>query len=1059
MKKLLILVAVLCLGRAAFAQTPTSPYTVDKATDELDTDYSTGDFSLREAVYLANSNAGSTINFASGLGDVHISTGTITITKAVTIDGGSGQNILQDLASGYAFTMAPTAASDVTFKYLNLGIDAGHSTNSGAGFTVGSAYKTTLLLDHVNTALNREVISIGCSAIYTPPSVTLDYCSIASTVYSTPIYTSIGICGASDLTFTNTTIKGTSKIALSVSKIPTISFTDCNLDFNCPVSGGPVAPIVIFAECPVFNIKKTQILRTYTDGSTQTNYPIILNSFGTDLTIDSCNIGIRKQSDGSYTSEPIGLLLDFFDNTAISPAGVRGYTIKNSNIFGYTNITGGSGAPPASVTYKAYVLRNHINEADSLYSGLINNTSYAIFKAGAIDLFQFTSNKVHEHASFGLAPGVIVSNFTKEVVVTDNRMSDYASTPSAGPGICVDVQSFPAASTSKINISRNVFDRVQLSAVAINRKRTGYTPYLLTIDAASIIADNAITNASTASTYAISVTNCAGTLTVTGPSDHSTAVNNSVTVTGATKHRGIQVSNPDAGTYCNVIFSGNNTLYNAGANANTGDAAAILLENGNLTSKPAPVIQSMVNNHDGTYNVTLCSLGTTVNPVVDCYTSDKVRMTKAYVTSATASSGTVTFTNLTAPIDGVSFWTFTATYAGYGTSQANEPKLFNEFSSDIDPACSTATITFVKGDPYRYFINSSNYPPTNTYNLESSMPMCTTTSTGGYWAGLTANSYTVALNAHVAANPGVPDVGLRQPYTVPYKAVISAANPTQTVCEGSTATLNLTNTSSHNLTVKYEWQYSSSSSFSSITVLSSGTIAADALPNYTTTALTSSPATRYYRLKAYNSECSTATTANTAYAGPYTVTVTNIDTPSLQIVNCVSIGLVSAPTEPTATITWHNAFAADPSVILYTGNTYTPTGCGKYFAKFSYPSCGFTTSAEKYFSAVLSSTPFRLAATDDAPTKAEPAATVVHTAVENNSKAVIYPNPTSGSFDMKLNAEMRISNMQGQLVYTAPVSDLNNLPSPDLSNLPTGVYMVSLHVGGAPVIRQTVVKK
>ncbi len=105
---------------------------VDTLVDEDDGDYSAGDFSLREAIAIANANPGSdTIEFApeltsSGPATILLTQGSLRISDAVTIEG-PGANLLSIDASGND----PTPDST---------LDDGDDTNDGDGSLVFAIY-------------------------------------------------------------------------------------------------------------------------------------------------------------------------------------------------------------------------------------------------------------------------------------------------------------------------------------------------------------------------------------------------------------------------------------------------------------------------------------------------------------------------------------------------------------------------------------------------------------------------------------------------------------------------------------------------------------------------------------------------------------------------------------------------------------------------------------------------------------------------------------------------------------------------------------------------------
>lgn len=110
---------------------------VDNATDEDDGNYSAGDLSLREAVRLANENAGvaDMITFAPALNGVAflVSMGQMTITDSVTITGNGVANTVIDGELASRLFLISGTDVDVTFDSLTLQNGRTTAANDGGG--------------------------------------------------------------------------------------------------------------------------------------------------------------------------------------------------------------------------------------------------------------------------------------------------------------------------------------------------------------------------------------------------------------------------------------------------------------------------------------------------------------------------------------------------------------------------------------------------------------------------------------------------------------------------------------------------------------------------------------------------------------------------------------------------------------------------------------------------------------------------------------------------------------------------------------------------------------
>jgi CSLREA domain-containing protein len=138
---------------------------VDTLEDELDGDYSAGDFSLREAIAIANLNPGSdTISFAEELwadvpATIYLEQGELAITDAVTIDGPGSELLTIDAQQqSRIFNITSTVGDyDIGRMTLTRGRTVGYTTpgtNTFCGGAIRSLTDGVLTLDDVGLIEN-----------------------------------------------------------------------------------------------------------------------------------------------------------------------------------------------------------------------------------------------------------------------------------------------------------------------------------------------------------------------------------------------------------------------------------------------------------------------------------------------------------------------------------------------------------------------------------------------------------------------------------------------------------------------------------------------------------------------------------------------------------------------------------------------------------------------------------------------------------------------------------------------------------------------------------------
>ncbi len=182
--------------------------TVDTAIDEYDYDYSTGDFSLREAIYIASISANNTVLFDPAISGNPIvldqTLGQLEINDVVNIQGLTAGNITID-GNALVRVVFVRPGADVSISHVT--ITNGSVTDAGGGgiYNAGS-----LTLDNVLVSNNDAYDSNG-GGIYNSGSLDILYSSITGNYAGDPSdyhsgYTGGGIHNAGSLTVSYTNI-------------------------------------------------------------------------------------------------------------------------------------------------------------------------------------------------------------------------------------------------------------------------------------------------------------------------------------------------------------------------------------------------------------------------------------------------------------------------------------------------------------------------------------------------------------------------------------------------------------------------------------------------------------------------------------------------------------------------------------------------------------------------------------------------------------------------------------------------------------------------------------
>jgi hypothetical protein len=176
---------------------------VDNAGDPDDGNIAAGQFTLREAVRLANGNPGAdTISFAPALGPITLTSGQLTLsdaTGATTISGpSSGTQVIQRSSTVGTpnFRIFQLSSSAFSANLNNLTISNGNSNTGGGGISNSGTLTVT------NSTISGNSGDIGGIANFGTLTVT------NSTISGNSGFGSGGIQSGNTLTVTNSTISG-----------------------------------------------------------------------------------------------------------------------------------------------------------------------------------------------------------------------------------------------------------------------------------------------------------------------------------------------------------------------------------------------------------------------------------------------------------------------------------------------------------------------------------------------------------------------------------------------------------------------------------------------------------------------------------------------------------------------------------------------------------------------------------------------------------------------------------------------------------------------------------
>ena len=181
----------------------TSSYVVDTLVDVVDGDYSSGNLSLREAIYLAGQNAGhDLITFADGLsGTIALVSDHLLIDSDLTIEG-PGADVITIHAGGDSTTnrRAFYISGDITAMISGFTLTGGYETYGGA---VYAATDSTVTLSDL-VVIDNDAVYYG-GGIYTAyaESLTIENCTITE---NSSVYYGGGIAGNTNRVYLYDTI-------------------------------------------------------------------------------------------------------------------------------------------------------------------------------------------------------------------------------------------------------------------------------------------------------------------------------------------------------------------------------------------------------------------------------------------------------------------------------------------------------------------------------------------------------------------------------------------------------------------------------------------------------------------------------------------------------------------------------------------------------------------------------------------------------------------------------------------------------------------------------------
>ncbi|WP_197526772.1 beta strand repeat-containing protein, partial [Botrimarina colliarenosi] len=191
---------------------PIGGLVVDTTSDLIDSDYSAGQFSLREAIFLANVNAGpNTITFAAGMSGqtILLTGGELEITDTLTIDASAlTSNVVIDAQQNSRVLHFSTTSGDLSLEGLTV---TGGESTGGGGIRFDSDGALTLTSSTISgnrtTGFGASGGGISASAgnVSLVNSTVSNNTTTGQQAYGGGIHTHRG-----DISLTNSTVSGNS---------------------------------------------------------------------------------------------------------------------------------------------------------------------------------------------------------------------------------------------------------------------------------------------------------------------------------------------------------------------------------------------------------------------------------------------------------------------------------------------------------------------------------------------------------------------------------------------------------------------------------------------------------------------------------------------------------------------------------------------------------------------------------------------------------------------------------------------------------------------------------
>ena len=374
-------------------------YIVTTTNDALDAgstfeDLSVDGLSLREAILLANTEAGADIitfdnavltGGAESL--IRLTMGELEITDAVTIDGSTATDVtITGDANGDDFTVEGTYITDIGAE------DAGFLAENSRVFNVTSESADTTLDSLTITGGRTTAEFAGGGGILSSASLTLANSTVSGNSTAGNYSWGGGVQGLSSVTLTNTTVSGNGTSGFGGSgggifSVVAVTLTDSTVSGNTTTgdysSGGGI------------NGDSVTLTNTLVSGNATYGYGASGGGIdGTDVT-STDSIVRGNMTAGEFASgggiRAVSLMLT---NSTVSGNATSGYDAEGGGIFGYTAATltnstvsgnatygesaDGGGIAGGTVTLTGSTVSGNATTADFSYGGGIGATTVTL---------------------------------------------------------------------------------------------------------------------------------------------------------------------------------------------------------------------------------------------------------------------------------------------------------------------------------------------------------------------------------------------------------------------------------------------------------------------------------------------------------------------------------------------------------------------------------------------------------------------------------------------------------------------------------------------------------